>query len=186
MSRYTRRPGDGELVCARCDALVDSRIMHDLFHDRIDNLEVTVKALTIEVPLEITATDWQAAHDAGEDEEMVAGERALASETYDRALRDAMETVERVAGERVRPDDDLAVQILAALRLLLSDEESRVTQTEPPVGAVARCFGCGNVYVHRPTGWLNTDRPWRTDSWQDIANSFCGPVKVVYTPEEDK
>ena len=57
--------------------------------------------------------------------------------------------------------------------------------SEPPVGAVARCSGCGSIYVHRPDGWLATDGPF-LDSWGNLSRSFCGPVKVIYTPEGDK
>ena len=41
-NRYTRRPSDGEQVCAKCGSLVSDSIMHDTFHDRIDLLHAAV------------------------------------------------------------------------------------------------------------------------------------------------
>ena len=79
--RYTRRPSDGEQVCRICGSLVSDSIMHDTFHARIDRLTALrvnrrgvamVGGLITNEPslTSITATDWQAAHDAGEDEEL--------------------------------------------------------------------------------------------------------------------
>lgn len=121
--RYRR--WDGESWCVQCGAVVvaGATPLHDAFHARFNLMYDAIPVSMIETSGHpITATDWQAAHDAGEDEEMLVPERALASETYDRALRDAMEIVERVAGERVRTDGDLTVQILAAIDALKEDK----------------------------------------------------------------
>ena len=56
----------------------------------------------------------------------------------------------------------------------------------PPRGSVVRCVGCGNVYVHKPHGWLNTDDGSTSPSLDGIKRPSCGPLRVIYTPEEGK
>lgn len=64
--------------------------------------------------------------------------------------------------------------------------EDDVRKNEPPVGAVVRCTGCGNVYIHKPHGWWNTDDGSMSPSLEGIKRPSCGPLRVIYTPEEDK
>ena len=58
--------------------------------------------------------------------------------------------------------------------------------SEPSVGAVVRCTGCGNVYIHKPHGWWNTDDGSTSPSLDGIKRRSCGPLFVIYTPEEGK
>ena len=209
--RYTRRPSDGEQVCATCGALVSDSIMHDAFHARF-NLMYDAIPVSGE---SITATDWQAAHDAGEDEELTVpftypGERVIATvvqwdtgfgfTVYDKdgneaasgagpllavidMLTEGLESYYKEAHDAFCTCDGCNERHGAPVKV---EPSSNPTQTEPPVGAVARCFGCGNVYVHKADGWVDSDDMRWGRAWADIARSFCGPVKVIYNPEEDK
>lgn len=58
--------------------------------------------------------------------------------------------------------------------------------TEPPVGSVVRCLGCGNVYVHKADGWVNTDDGSRGLAWEGLQRSYCGPLRVIYGPGEER
>ena len=194
--RYTRRPSDGEWVCATCGSLVGNRLAHGLFHARID---LMYDAIPVSGE-SIAATDWQAAHDAGEDEEMRVPECPFPTGARVRDIRDGNEMT--VTGWTADEDGTWVVEgknggpwtlwRRPEYLELVPDEpephlpnEDDVRKNEPPVGAVARCSGCGSIYVHRPDGWLATDGPF-LDSWGNLARSFCGPVKVIYNPEEDK
>ena len=55
-------------------------------------------------------------------------------------------------------------------------------QTEPPVGSVVRCEGCGNVFVRKADGWVNTDDDSRGLAWVGLAAPACGPLRVIYRP----
>lgn len=59
--------------------------------------------------------------------------------------------------------------------------ETYQADTEPPVGSVVRCEGCGNVFVHQTCGWLDTDRCIGT-TWKAMqSGEFCDPLTVIYT-----
>lgn len=54
--------------------------------------------------------------------------------------------------------------------------------TEPPVGSVIRCEGCGNVYVHKPHGWVDADNRAKDLAWDELQRPLCGPLRVIYRP----
>lgn len=63
--------------------------------------------------------------------------------------------------------------------------ETYDADTEPPIGSVVRCEGCGNVYVHRPRGWLDTDSGL-SHWWDELPRPSCGPLRVIYGPGDGR
>ena len=64
-------------------------------------------------------------------------------------------------------------------------ESDRPQALEPPVGTVVRCFGCGNVYVHKADGWVDTDNRAKGLAWDELGRPSCGPLRVIYRSEAD-
>ena len=75
----------------------------------------------------------------------------------------------------------------AGCALTPTDSNDSVTAAlEPPVGSVVRCEGCGNVYVHKRDGWVDTDSRMYGIPWDKLQRPSCGPLRVVYTPGSER
>ena len=121
------------------------------------------------------------------------------ADVQDDAYRAGKAHVRKVIVDRLRDlqsctkDDDCQTKadiLLVVLDDLDYEEEQQTPperaetyqpDTEPPAGSVVRCEGCGNVYVHKPHGWMDTDDGGRGLAWVGLAAPSCGPLRVIYT-----
>lgn len=142
-------------------------------------------------------------YEAGRSDGLSAARDAVAGEAQARhvdgptvfiTLADALAAIDALRGNAPHLDPCDCDDCRTATQRAVSLEPQPDTPTEPivmynyepPVGSVARCTGCGNVYVHKDNGWVDTDDLAWGQPWSKIRTSYCGPVKVIYKPEEGK
>lgn len=166
---------EGVVACAYCGTVVVETKQHDYFHDRIDRLVTDLMPPPKREPDPLLCA--------------VCGEPVIAFQgrwrhrdwgTHNHAATlTPPETSPHPVERRVRSGTEVWTSVAPA-------GEEHGAPTEPPIGSVVRCSGCGNVYVHKADGWVNTDDRAKGLAWDELPRPSCGPLRVIYGPGDGR